>query len=104
MGPTGLTMQAGVPVANFVGMMQNRIGRPVIDKTNPKGLYDLQLTFSPEGLTCPGFSGPRAELGVRKRTGRGSGCRIRPKTDGELDPPERFAHPLAYNDSPCPPE
>jgi uncharacterized protein (TIGR03435 family) len=56
--PQGLTMRAaGVPVGNLVNMLQNQIGRPIIDKTDLKGLFDFQLQFSPEGLTFPGLPG-----------------------------------------------
>jgi uncharacterized protein (TIGR03435 family) len=54
MSPTGLTMQAtGVPLSNMINMLQNQVGRPIIDKTNLKGLFDFKLQFSPEGLTVP---------------------------------------------------
>jgi uncharacterized protein (TIGR03435 family) len=57
-GPTGLTMQANsAPVANLVNLLQQFVGRPVMDKTDIKGLYDLKLVFSPEGLTLPGAPG-----------------------------------------------
>ena len=54
MSPTGMTMQAnGVPLANLIGLLQQSVGRPVIDKTDLKGLFDFKLQFSPEGLTFP---------------------------------------------------
>jgi bla regulator protein blaR1 len=37
----------------MIGMMQQQVGRPVIDKTELKGLYDFVLRFSPEGLNSP---------------------------------------------------
>ena len=67
MSPTGLTMQAaGVPLANMVNMLQQQIGRPIIDKTDLKGLYDLKLQWTPEvgqgggpfGLGGPGGREP----------------------------------------------
>jgi uncharacterized protein (TIGR03435 family) len=58
MSPEGMTMQApGVPVANLVGMLGQFAGRPVIDKTDLKGLFDIKLRFSPEGITLPGARG-----------------------------------------------
>ena len=36
-------------------MLQGQAGRPVIDKTNLKGLFDISLRFSPEGQ--PGLAG-----------------------------------------------
>jgi uncharacterized protein (TIGR03435 family) len=32
----------------MIGMVQQQVGRPVIDKTELKGLYDYILQFSPE--------------------------------------------------------
>jgi uncharacterized protein (TIGR03435 family) len=37
----------------MIGMMQQQVGRPVIDKTELKGLYDFIIRFSPEGLNSP---------------------------------------------------
>ena len=56
--PMGITMQAsGVPLRNLVGTLQQQVGRPVIDKTDLKGLFDYRLQFSPEGLTLTGPAG-----------------------------------------------
>jgi uncharacterized protein (TIGR03435 family) len=41
---------SAVPLSNMIGMMQQQVGRPVIDKTELKGLYDFVIRFSPEGL------------------------------------------------------
>jgi uncharacterized protein (TIGR03435 family) len=58
MGPDGMTMQApGVPIANLAGMLGQFAGRPVIDKTDLKGLFDIKLRFSPGGITLPGGRG-----------------------------------------------
>jgi len=60
---TGLTMSgSGMPITAVVTMLQQQAGRPVIDNTNLKGLFDFKLQFSPEGLATPfgaaGFGGP----------------------------------------------
>ena len=60
---TGLTMSgSGMPITAVVTMLQQQVGRPVIDNTNLKGLFDFKLQFSPEGLATPfgaaGFGGP----------------------------------------------
>jgi uncharacterized protein (TIGR03435 family) len=47
---------SAVPLSNIIGMMQQQVGRPVIDKTELTGLYDFVLRFGPEGLTP--FGGP----------------------------------------------
>jgi uncharacterized protein (TIGR03435 family) len=58
LSPTGMTMQAtSTPFTNFVNMLQQFTGRPVVDKTDLKGLFDFKLTFSPEGVSMPGFPG-----------------------------------------------
>jgi len=46
---------SAVPFSNMIGMMQQQVGRPVIDKTELKGLYDFTLRFSPEGLSSSAF-------------------------------------------------
>ncbi len=47
-----MAMQAsGVPLASMINMLQQQVGRPVIDKTDLKGLFDFKLQFSPEGLS-----------------------------------------------------
>ena len=56
--PTGFTMRAtAVPLPNLINMLQNQVGRPIIDKTDLKGLFDFQLQFSPEGLASPALNG-----------------------------------------------
>jgi len=54
MSPTGMMLQAtGVPLANLLGMLSQQVGRPVVDTTDLKGLFDFRLRFSPEGLNVP---------------------------------------------------
>jgi len=62
MNPTsGLTMAAsGAPITNLLGMLQQQAGRPIIDKTELKGLFDFKLNFLPENL--PGGFGPAGPL------------------------------------------
>jgi uncharacterized protein (TIGR03435 family) len=66
--PTGTTLRAaGVPLTNLVLMLQQQIGRPIVDKTDLKGLFDFTLQFGREGLASPGFGGgppPEAGLGL----------------------------------------
>jgi uncharacterized protein (TIGR03435 family) len=57
--PSGLTLTASaMPVSILVNVLSGQVGRPVIDKTDLKGLYDFKLTYSPEGLTSPFGGGP----------------------------------------------
>jgi uncharacterized protein (TIGR03435 family) len=54
---TGVTAQASaVPLSNLVSMLRPLVGRPVIDKTDLKGLFDYKLQFSHEGLAIAGPS------------------------------------------------
>ena len=51
----------GVTLANFVQVLSQQLGRPVLDKTNLKGLYDIKLQWSPElgqGQFPPGVPEP----------------------------------------------
>jgi uncharacterized protein (TIGR03435 family) len=58
MSPTGMTMMVNsAPLINLVNQVQQFVGRPVVDKTGLKGLFDIQLQFSREGLTLPGAPG-----------------------------------------------
>lgn len=52
--PGGQTLQAAAqPVAALINLLQQQVGRPVIDKTDLKGLFDFKLRFSREGLPLP---------------------------------------------------
>lgn len=50
-----------VPITTLMTVLRLESGRPVIDKTNLKELFDFQLQFSPERMTTP-YS-PVAPLG-----------------------------------------
>jgi uncharacterized protein (TIGR03435 family) len=47
----------GVPLFNFIQALSQPLGRPVIDKTGLKGLYDIQLQWTPELGQGPVVSG-----------------------------------------------
>src|SRR5204863_4597791 len=38
----------GIPLFNFIQVLSQQLGRPVIDETGLKGLYDIQLQWTPE--------------------------------------------------------
>jgi len=67
MGGASMTMRAtAMPVASFVGLLQGQLGRTIVDKTGLDGLFDFELTFSPEGLGSPfgrGFPAPPPPIG-----------------------------------------
>jgi uncharacterized protein (TIGR03435 family) len=53
---TGSTLRAAaVPIANLIGMLQQQVGRQLVDKTGLTGLFDFTLQFSAEGLSVPGL-------------------------------------------------
>jgi uncharacterized protein (TIGR03435 family) len=72
---TGMTMNAtAVPIGNLIGLLQNQAGRPIIDKTNLKGLFDVKLNFSMEGLPGPaGLGGLGLPPGAGPLGGPGPG-------------------------------
>jgi uncharacterized protein (TIGR03435 family) len=54
MGNGTMTMRAAAqPFLAIVRMLQQQVGRTIVDKTGLEGLYDFELTFSPEGLSSP---------------------------------------------------
>jgi uncharacterized protein (TIGR03435 family) len=54
MGPSGMTVRAtATPFRAILGLLQQQLGRTVVDKTGLEGLYDFELTFSQEGLQSP---------------------------------------------------
>jgi len=58
-GASGLTLYGmAVPFATFVRLLQQQLGRTVVDATGLDGLYDFNLTFSSEGLQSPFVRGP----------------------------------------------
>jgi len=60
MGPGGMTMRAtATPLPAIVRLLQQQLGRMIVDKTGLDGLFDFELTFSPEGLGSP-FGGALA--------------------------------------------
>jgi uncharacterized protein (TIGR03435 family) len=89
MGP-GRVEANGVPIANFIQILSQQLGRPVIDKTGLKGFYDIKLEWTPElgeAFVRPGgteptppppdTSGPsiftaiQEQLGLRLESGKG---------------------------------
>jgi uncharacterized protein (TIGR03435 family) len=54
MGTGGMTMRAtATPLPAIVRLLQQQLGRMIVDKTGLEGLFDFELTFSPEGLGSP---------------------------------------------------
>jgi len=79
----------GVPMFNFIQTLSQQLGRPVIDKTELKGLYDIKLQWTPEmgqGPVAPGgpepppppdtsgpsiFTAVQEQLGLRLESAKG---------------------------------
>src|SRR5689334_3670323 len=60
MGP-GRIEANGVPITNFIQVLSQQLGRPVIDKTGLKGFFDIKLQWTPdlgEGFVKPGGTEP----------------------------------------------
>jgi uncharacterized protein (TIGR03435 family) len=64
----GLDCQ-GIPAAALAGMLSRPAGRPVVDKTGLKGVYDIKLEYAPEGTgdsSRPSFfSALQDQLGLK---------------------------------------
>jgi uncharacterized protein (TIGR03435 family) len=41
---------SGQTMASFAGMLSGQSGRKVVDRTNLEGLYDFDLTFTPDQM------------------------------------------------------
>jgi uncharacterized protein (TIGR03435 family) len=84
---TGLTMQAaGVPISNLVNMLQQQVGRTIIDKTGLKGLFDFKLQFSREGITLPGGGPPGLAPGLGPAGPGAGGLSTTPPTSADPVP------------------
>src|SRR5438094_10605523 len=49
---------SAMPLANFLQFLSQQVGRPIVDKTDLKGLYDLKLQWTPEVGQGGGPFGP----------------------------------------------
>jgi len=69
---SGMTFQAqAVPLSTLASMLQQPLGRRVVDKTGQTGLFDFTIEFSRQGLALPappspaGITAGRGELGAQ---------------------------------------
>jgi uncharacterized protein (TIGR03435 family) len=71
-----------IQIGNLRGLLQSYAARPVIDKTNLKGLFDFRLQFSQDPLTAnpgvstapaaaPLFTAIEEQLGLKLESARG---------------------------------
>src|SRR5262249_44754853 len=49
---------SAIPVTTLVNMLQQRVDRPVIDKTGLKGLFEIKLEWTPGAEAPPSPFGP----------------------------------------------
>jgi len=82
---TGMTMGASAtPIGGLASMLQGQAGRPVIDKTNLKGLFDISLQFSREGqLGLAGIGAPPPGAGPAGIAGTGGPGGLTPNAAAE---------------------
>jgi uncharacterized protein (TIGR03435 family) len=86
MGPKGRQMTGKAPIGRLADMLSNMLDRPVIDLTEIKGTYDIDLLWSPDGS-----EGGGGKMGMRVEGGpRHDGGGIEPKIEGEADAPSIF--------------
>jgi len=76
----------GVAISNFADMLLNWVGRPVVDTTGIKGLYDFTLDFTPDENS---LLGQRMMAEGRSLVG---GPEFRPEVkEGSAEAPSIFA-------------
>ena len=73
-GP-GFTAAVGRPISAFLFFLTGQVQRAVIDRTGLTGTWDIELTFSPDGLAAPAatpqdsgaslFTALQEQLGLR---------------------------------------
>jgi uncharacterized protein (TIGR03435 family) len=69
-----MTMRAAaVPLSTLIGSLQQSLGRPIVDKTDLKGLFDYTLQYSPQGLSGAGpLGGAPPPSGINAAGGAGA--------------------------------
>jgi len=73
----------GSTMESFADMLANQVGRPVVDKTELTGKYDITLYFEPDMRGMGGLTPPPP--GMHDGAGGGAGP-MPPPTDGESAP------------------
>jgi uncharacterized protein (TIGR03435 family) len=82
MGGFGRIMAGSIPLSNFASMLSNILNRPVYDRTNLTGNFDIQLEYTPDqmpqlppgatlppGLTMPSPDGPSLNTALVEQLG-----------------------------------
>jgi uncharacterized protein (TIGR03435 family) len=73
----GLMQGHFVPMSEFCSVLESITGRPVLDRTNLSGMYEIELKWTPglaadEGLTGPSLTTALEEqLGLKLQSGKG---------------------------------
>jgi uncharacterized protein (TIGR03435 family) len=76
---SGRLVSGGISMAGLAQMLSSagEVEKLVIDVTELSGFYEFELTWSPQGLTLEGTSGPsiftalQDQLGLKLEAGRG---------------------------------
>jgi uncharacterized protein (TIGR03435 family) len=68
-GPTQTLTAQAVPISALLRMLSGNVGRPVLDKTELKGVYDVKLEWAPEqpqgvAISAPDGGAPRGDSAV----------------------------------------
>jgi uncharacterized protein (TIGR03435 family) len=71
---SGVTITArAIPISTFVSLLQNRIDRVILDKTNLNGLFDIDLKCSrelrPDGAASPDMAAPSLSTAIQEQLG-----------------------------------
>jgi uncharacterized protein (TIGR03435 family) len=82
MGGLGRIAAGSIPMSNFASMLGGMLGRPIYDRTNLTGNFELQLDYTPDqmpqlppgatlppGLTLPSPDGPSLATALQEQLG-----------------------------------
>jgi uncharacterized protein (TIGR03435 family) len=75
MGPRGRRLAGNLSMSRLVDALSNAVDRPVVDMTNLKGIYDVDLEWAPDEGSRGGmlFGGPEPGAGAGPGAGPGPG-------------------------------
>ena len=68
-GGPGRFIFVGSPISLFAGVLSLPMGRTVVDRTGLDGLYDLDVTYAPEGPGAPASDAPSLFTALQEQLG-----------------------------------
>jgi uncharacterized protein (TIGR03435 family) len=81
-GGFGRILAGSIPMSNLASMLANMLGRPIYDRTNLTGNFDIQLDYTPDqmpqlppgatlppGITLPSPDGPSLSTALQEQLG-----------------------------------